>query len=216
MGPDLASSMPPQTPDREAYSKRAAGRSGLPGRSKTGTRAPRAIGFGALALVAALLSLPPSALAVVRTCTTDAVSNTQNVLCASPSGPCTGTAVTVSDDLQVTNMGCEFNLNGCVGGTNVGKACAVASQCPGSTCSPRAVTFNRQFDMAGGSGFIKVINATNITIGATGKLKARGDFVKRLAFRCVGGTNAECQSAPSTRSAPGEPASKFSCPKTVV
>src|SRR5512145_737312 len=111
-----------------------------------GARQPRSIGTGVFALVA-ILTLSSQALAVVRSCTTDPVANTQNVLCPAPS-TCTGTAVTVNDSLEVTNMGCEFSLNGCVAGTNAGKACAVASQCPGSTCMPRAVTFTKQFDMA--------------------------------------------------------------------
>ena len=38
-----------------------------------------------------------------------------------------------------------------------------------------------------GLGFIRVVNAGNITITATGKLKARGDFVKPNGFIIGGG-----------------------------
>ena len=38
-----------------------------------------------------------------------------------------------------------------------------------------------------GLGFIKVMNAGNITLTSTGKLKARGDFVKPNGFIIGGG-----------------------------
>jgi hypothetical protein len=115
-----------------------------------------------LALLIVLLTLPAGALAVVRTCTTDPIANTQNVLCAVPAN-CTATTVTMNETIDVTNMGCEFNLNGCVGGANNARACASASACPGGTCSPRAFVVNGTFNM-NGAYFMKVVGATNITI----------------------------------------------------
>jgi cysteine-rich repeat protein len=113
-----------------------------------------------VALVAMALAAPSQALAVARTCGVDALANTTNVLCAS--GTCTATLVRVTTSIEVTGGGCEFNLGG------------------------RALTFERTFEMSG-LGFIRVVNAGNITLTYTGKLKARGDFVKPNGYIIGGG-----------------------------
>src|SRR5215475_13166887 len=68
---------------------------------------------------------------VVRTCGSDPIANTANVLCASPSGPCTSSTVWISTPIEVTAGGCTFDLGG------------------------RAIVVDRIFDMIG-TGFIKV------------------------------------------------------------
>jgi cysteine-rich repeat protein len=93
----------------------------------------------------------PVAHAVVRSCGPDAVANTASVLCAAPSGPCTASTVTVSSNLEVTDAGCAFDLGG------------------------RALQVQRLFQMTG-LGSITVFNAGDITLTATGSLRARGDF----------------------------------------
>src|SRR6185369_5352397 len=90
----------------------------------------------------------------------DALANTASVLCTS--GSCNTTLVRVTQPIDVTAGGCEFDLGG------------------------RALQFEDPFQMIG-SGFIRVINAGNITIISTGKLKARGDFVKPNGFIIGGG-----------------------------
>lgn len=115
-----------------------------------------------LAAVVLTLLEPSPASAVTRTCTSDAVANTANVLCASPSGPCNGTSVTVSTAIDVTGGGCAFDLQG------------------------RMLRFEKTFQMTG-LGFIKVVNAGNITVTSTGKLKARGDFVQPNGYIIGGG-----------------------------
>jgi len=82
-------------------------------------------------------------------CQQDGVANTQNVLCAN--GVCSATTVTVNHALQVLSGSCAFDL---------GK---------------RDVIFQKSFDVMG-SGFLSATNARNISITATGKLRARGDF----------------------------------------
>jgi cysteine-rich repeat protein len=114
-----------------------------------------------LAAVAALaVGAPSRAFAVARTCGVDALANTTNVLCAS--GTCTATLVRVTTAIEVTAGGCDFDLGG------------------------RAVSFERTFEMTG-LGSIRVLNAGNITVTSTGKLKARGDFVKPNGFIIGGG-----------------------------
>lgn len=125
----------------------------------------RALGFRFVSLLiaaalASTLGTPSRAFAVARTCSADALANTTNVLCAS--GTCTATLVRVTTSIEVTAGGCEFNLGG------------------------RALSFERTFEMAG-FGFIRVVNAGNITVTSTGKLKARGDFVKPNGFIIQGG-----------------------------
>lgn len=104
-------------------------------------------------VIALLLGLSQHALAVERTCSGDAVANTASVLCAAPSGPCTATEVTLGGNIEVPSGGCTFDLGG------------------------RSLRVTKTFQMIG-SGFIVVDNATDITITSTGKLKARGDFVR--------------------------------------
>jgi len=104
------------------------------------------------AVVYAMLA-PSRAFAVTASCGADAVANTQNVLCASGNGICSGTLVRMTGPIDVTDAGCEFDLGG------------------------RAFSVEKTFQMTG-LGFIRVVNAGNITLTSTGKLKARGDFVK--------------------------------------
>jgi hypothetical protein len=102
----------------------------------------------------------PTAHAVSRTCGADATANTANVLCAS--GTCTASLVRVTTAIEVTGSGCEFNLGG------------------------RALSFEDAFDM-NGQQFIRVVNAGNITVTDTGKLRANGDFVQQNGFITTGG-----------------------------
>jgi hypothetical protein len=122
-------------------------------------RAPVSIGAAALA---GFLLLPGRVLAVSRTCGVDPVANTTNVLCAAPSGPCTGTAVTMSSDIEVTTGSCTFDLGG------------------------RTLSIQKSFQITG-LGTLKVINAGDITITGTGRLKSRGDFVEPNGFVIRGG-----------------------------
>jgi hypothetical protein len=48
--------------------------------------------------------------ALTRNCGSDAVANTNNVLCAAPSGPCSASSVTMSASIDVTSGGCDFDL----------------------------------------------------------------------------------------------------------
>ncbi len=107
-------------------------------------------------LLALLFALVCSTVAVSRAdavvpvpCGTDALANTQNVLCAN--GTCTMTTVRLTTALEVTSGGCEFNLNG------------------------RDLFIEKPFQMAG-NGFIKVVNADDISILAPGRLQATGEF----------------------------------------
>ncbi len=98
-----------------------------------------------------------------KTCGASALANTQNVLCHS--GPCTvgvNGEVHMSTAVEVTSGGCEFDLGG------------------------RALFIERNFQMTG-QGFIRVLNAGNITITSNGRLKARGDFVQPNGFIISGG-----------------------------
>lgn len=86
--------------------------------------------------------------AVSETCTANALQNTTDVLCAN--GVCTAALVRLTDPIEVTNQGCEFDLGG------------------------RALSIEKNFQIK--RTFIRVVNAGNITITDTGRLKARGDF----------------------------------------
>ncbi|MCC6848868.1 MAG: hypothetical protein IT294_10240 [Deltaproteobacteria bacterium] len=125
---------------------------------------PRSSGRPALlllaAVAAAILAAPTRASAVARTCGVDALANTTNVLCGT--GVCSATLVRMTTAIEVTAGGCEFDLGG------------------------RALSIEKTFQMTG-LGFIRVINAGDITITSTGKLKARGDFVKPNGFIIGGG-----------------------------
>ncbi len=100
--------------------------------------------------------------ALTRTCGSDAVANTANVLCASPSGPCNATSVTLGASIDVTSGGCDFDVGG------------------------RTVTIAKTLQMTA-LGFITIRNASQITITVTGKLKARGDFVEPNGYIIPGG-----------------------------
>ncbi len=118
-----------------------------------------------LLVVAAALggaTLPAPSHAVVRTCGANGVTNTANVLCASPSGPCTATSVRMTTPIEVTNGGCLFDLGG------------------------RTLSIERRFEMIG-SGFVTVVNAGDITITSAGRIHARGDFVKQAGIIITGG-----------------------------
>ncbi len=112
------------------------------------------------AAAAAVAAAPPRAFAVAKICGSDAVANTANVFCAT--GVCSPTLVRMTTPIEVTAGGCEFDLGG------------------------RALSIEKTFQMTG-LGFIKVFNAGDITLTATGKLKARGDFVKPSGYIIGGG-----------------------------
>ncbi len=104
-----------------------------------------------------------SALAVVRSCGPDPVANTANVLCSAPSGPCNASIVTLGVDVDVVDAGCTFDLGG------------------------RPLSVQKSLQMTG-LGFIQVVNAGDITITGSGRLKARGDFVEPNGVIVSGGT----------------------------
>ncbi len=116
----------------------------------------------ALVPVIAMLMRPGRAAATSHSCGSDPVANTASVLCAPPSGPCTATSVTMGDNIEVTTGGCTFDLGG------------------------RAFVVPKTFQMVG-NGFITVVNAGNVTITSTGKLKARGDFAQPSGAFIQGG-----------------------------
>ena len=103
-----------------------------------------------LLVLSVVLGVASEARAVTKTCGNDAVANTQNVLCAG--GTCTAAAVRMTTAIEVMVGGCEFDLDG------------------------RTLSIEKTFEM-NGQGFIRVIDAGNITVIPAGKLKARGDFV---------------------------------------
>ena len=137
-----------------------AGACGEPAPRRSGRSAAQ---WGVAALGGFLLAFPGSTFAVPRSCGPDAIANTQNVLCMAPSGPCTATAVTLGDNIEVADAGCAFDLGG------------------------RAFSVQKTLQMTG-LGFIRVTNAGNITVTGTGKLKARGDFIKPNGFIIQGGS----------------------------
>lgn len=103
-------------------------------------------------LAFALLATPRVAGAVTRSCGTDAVANTTNVLCASPSGPCDSTTVRLSENVEVPTGGlCAFDLGG------------------------RNLLVTKGLDVVP-SGFIDIANVADVSISSTGKLRARGNF----------------------------------------
>ncbi|MCC6764718.1 MAG: hypothetical protein IT293_08655 [Deltaproteobacteria bacterium] len=125
---------------------------------------PRSFGSPALlllaAVAAAVFAAPTRAFAVVKTCGPDALANTADVFCGT--GVCSATLVRMTTAIDVTAGGCEFDLGG------------------------RALSIEKTFQMTG-LGFIRVINAGHITLTSTGKLKARGDFVKPNGYIIAGG-----------------------------
>jgi len=122
----------------------------------------------AVVFLVVVAALPGEAAAVVRSCGPDPVANTANVLCASPSGPCTASLVRVTSNIEVPDgQPCDFDLGG------------------------RDLQIERTIEVTGETfqlkGRIKVVNADTITITDTGKLKARGDFVMPAGFITQGG-----------------------------
>jgi hypothetical protein len=106
---------------------------------------------------------PTATPTAVSVCGSDPVANTANVLCAAPRGPCTTSNVTIGMHTQITAGGCAFDLGG------------------------RSLTVSKQFEMTG-LGYINIFNAGDVTITDTGKLYARGDFVKQNGLIVTGGT----------------------------
>jgi len=102
-----------------------------------------------LGILLLTIGVPSHVYAVNVACGADALQNTQNVLCAN--GVCSATLVRVTTQIGVPTGGCEFDLGG------------------------RDLSFEKSFDM-NATGFIKVFNAKNISVGGSGKVRARGDF----------------------------------------
>ncbi len=132
------------------------------------TRGPLLV-FSALAL---LLAHVDPASAVVRSCDpNDPVGNTTNVICIDP-GACDGTSVSLIENVEVEDgVGCEFDMGG------------------------RDFEVTKTMNVTGLglllNGFIKVVNAKDITITSAGKLKARGDFAVGLPGFVLGGGTIE-------------------------
>ena len=107
--------------------------------------------------------------AVVRSCDpNDPVGNTANVICID-AGACDASTVSLIENVDVTDgVGCEFDMGG------------------------RDFIVTKTMNVTGLGllldGFIKVVNADDITITTAGKLKARGDFVQPIQFILGGGT----------------------------
>jgi hypothetical protein len=119
---------------------------------------------GVIAVIVATISVVAAdASALTRSCGSDAVANTNNVLCASPSGPCTATSVTLSTAIDVTSGGCDFDLGG------------------------RDLTIQKALQVTA-LGFVTIRNARAITMTSGGRLKARGDFVEPQGYIIPGGT----------------------------
>jgi hypothetical protein len=91
--------------------------------------------------------------AVVRSCGDDPVANTETVLCALPSGPCTPAEVVLGANVTVLDHRCVFDLGG------------------------RALRIERTLRMPKGLDTRCTIqNVADVTIARRGKLKLRGDF----------------------------------------
>ena len=116
----------------------------------------------AFALGLSVLLASTNAGAVSRTCGSDPLANTEQVLCAPPSGPCDKNQVTLGAPVEVADGSCLFDLGG------------------------RALYVDRTFDMAG-NGSIDVRNAGDVTVTRRGRLKARGDLVPPFGLFTQGG-----------------------------
>jgi len=113
------------------------------------------------ALVFVLASMPVApASAVTRSCGSDLIANTQSVLCAS--GTCSASAVRVTTAIEIPVGGCELDLGG------------------------RSLSIERTIQVTG-LGWFVVGNAGDVTLTATGRVKARGDYVKPNGFVIGGG-----------------------------
>src|SRR5689334_6340986 len=84
-----------------------------------------------LVTLAFLLGAVGDAYAVSKTCGANAVQNTQDVFCGPPTA-CTATSVRMTEPIEVTSGGCEFDLGG------------------------RTLSIEKNFQMTG-QGFIRVI-----------------------------------------------------------
>jgi hypothetical protein len=122
----------------------------------------------ALATSIGLLLLPvggAQALLTLSCDPLDAVANTATVLCAGAS-VCTGASVTFNENVDIPLGGCTFDLGG------------------------RTLSIEKTLQTSG-AGFITVMNAGDIAMTGTGRLKARGDsFQPKI---CIGGANANVQ-----------------------
>lgn len=115
----------------------------------------------AVAIFVGLLTTGPAD-AVVRSCGSDPVANTAEVLCASPSGPCDASTVHVSSNIKILDDAfCIFELGG--------QALIVS----------RTIEGHEQ-------GFL-FRNAGDVLVTSSGKIKTRGDFVKPFGFIAGGG-----------------------------
>jgi len=136
------------------------------------TRGPLLV-IGTLAF---LLAQAGPASAVDRTCDpNDPVANTANVICIDI-GACDGSTVSLIENVDVKDgVGCEFDMGG------------------------RDFIVTKTMNVTGLGllldGFIKVINADDITITTPGKLKARGDFEVGLPGFVLGGGTIELNAA---------------------
>ncbi len=102
-----------------------------------------------------------------RSCGPDPAANTEAVLCAPPSGPCDAGTVVLSASISVKDSDCHFDLGG------------------------RALRVERTLQVpgrgGGRTGELRIENAGDITIAKHGRLKARGDFVRRAGSIVEGG-----------------------------
>jgi cysteine-rich repeat protein len=152
-------------PLRPAAAARAASSAGAA--RGTAHRARTAGGTRAVLLLLALTVAAP-AHAVVRSCGSDALANTAAVLCAPPSGPCDAATVVVGAAIALPDgRPCTFDLGG--------RALVVA----------RPIETTGRFGTL--VGLLRVQNAGDVTITASGRLKARGDFVTPAGFIVAGG-----------------------------
>lgn len=120
-----------------------------------------------------ILCWAASAGATTRSCSSNALLNTTNVLCSAPSGPCTSTQVPLNANIEVYSGSCTFDLGG------------------------RALTISKPFQITA-LGALVFENASSVTITATGKLKARGDFVEPNGYIIPGGSISLQSSGPIT------------------
>ena len=129
-----------------------------------------------LCALALLMAHANPASAVVRSCDpNDPVGNTTNVICIDL-GACDGTSVSLIENVDVEDgVGCEFDMGG------------------------RDFIVTKTMNVTGLGllldGFIKVVNADDITIETNGKLKARGDFAVGLPGFVLGGGTIELNAA---------------------
>ncbi len=114
----------------------------------------------ALAVVLSTVSIAHAQATVTAVCGLDALQNTQNVLCAN--GTCSASEVHLTTPVDVTAGGCEFDLGA------------------------RDLFVEKLFRMAG-NGFIKVVNARNISVVGAGRLQAAGDFYQPNGYIIQGG-----------------------------